>query len=602
MINIRVRDIAFQIEKIKKDDITFTKFKILLKSAKVEDFVQADFYKWEDLIKNVRYPYEDNELETVKANFPQDYLTYIFITMLESQGYTEDNIIISIVKDVNEQFRIEKTLEIELKNKLHPDTWYYVDEKGKKKFSFSACGDDIINAFRDSIITEYSSRIIHLFSGKCYLKDAQPYLESLIQGHVPENYAQIHMVIEYIKNKTRNINSNTIDKTMEEIRPMPDNFLPLENGILDLNTKTILQHTPDYYYVSYLRRHYIPNGKSVKFRDFLNIIFKGDSDKDLKIQQIYEIIAWTLSDKYIPHGAVFLVGSGGEGKSIIVKLIEDLLGLNNISSISVQDIETDKFKRYELYGKYANIVSEAGGIIKSEWLKKATDYSTITADSKNGPNIQFHSRAKFIINTNKMPEMNDESRAFYRRVAILMVFENYLEDLLSPEQIGEYVSALSDSRELDLIFSEVIDNYYSDFVKRKKFTGQLNLEDSEKEYQRHASPSLAYIKDRIEKGMIFTSFEEYEEYKNTAKVEGIKEELITIREKDNSSTRLITIKQIIEKDAKEWCRQQKLQPDLIDTKKLGSALAKCDYQTFKIDKKIEKTKMHAWADILIIPY
>jgi len=162
-----------------------------------------------------------------------------------------------------------------------------------------------------------------------------------------------------------------------------------------------IPHDPRYFYGSRIPRRYIPGAKAEKLREFLNILFTDDPDKDTKINQVFEIFAWILSPGYLPHGVVILLGPRGEGKSIIHRLFEDFIA--ETSAVTIRDLETDKYKRAELYGKYANIVSEAReSLVRSEWFKKVTNGTRILADRKNMHPFYFRSRGKWIIDINML--------------------------------------------------------------------------------------------------------------------------------------------------------------------------------------------------------
>jgi hypothetical protein len=477
--------------------------------------------------------------------------------------------------------------------------WYDVDQKGRKTFNHEECGKDILgHELKDKIVTEYRSGLIHPFIGDRYLVDGEPFFRSLIQCHAYVDPLQINKVIEYIRNMSRIVDPKKMGKTMEELMPVPSGLIPLDNGLFEISTKTLRKHSPDYYYVAHLPRNYIPGGKSSKFRNLLETMFTGDPEKDKKITQIYEIIAWTITDGYIPQGSAILIGSGGEGKSIIISVITDLLGSENVGAVSIQDIERDKFKRAYLYGKFANLISEAGGTIRSELYKKFTDYSPITTDNKNGHNFTYRSRAKWIIATNELPETKNDLRAFHRRTAVFIMFENYLEKLLSPREISKIVEDLKNPHELDLIFSEVLDNYLIAFVERKKFTGQLSLSESEEQYKKYSNPSSAYINERHLEGKIFIDFEEAMEYADRNKID---KDLFSKVDQQKGDPSLITIKKIIERDAKKWAKKHKLQEDLIDTVKLGKALELAGYPNITCEKKVEKTPLRAWSGVFIAP-
>ena len=477
--------------------------------------------------------------------------------------------------------------------------WFDEDAKGRRYFNHVKCGNDILeHGLKNKMFTEYHSGLIHPFVDDRYLKDGEPFLKSLIQHNADVDPQQIAKTIEYIKNRTRIVDPVKIGKTMEEVMPLPEDFIPLENGLFEVHTKTLHPHSPQYYYFSHIPRRYIPGGKSIEFKRFLETVFTGDPEKEKKIIQIYEVIAWTLTPGYIPQGSATFIGSGGEGKSIVISVIRSILGKDNVSSVSVQEIENDKFKRPELQGRFANITSEAGGIIKSEIFKRATDYSDITADRKNGGNFTFNSRAKWIMATNKLPETADNLRAFYRRNPVFIVFENYLEEFLSPVEIDKFDKALKSPDELDLIFSEVVDDYLLPFMERKKFTGQLTLEDSQKQYDKYSNPSQAYIQERADSGEIT---EDLEEAKELAEKKGIDTDLISKVDKQNGKEQLLTIKSFIERDARQWAKKNNLQADLINVVKLGKALETVGFRNMTCEKKIEKIPLRAWLGLFIAP-
>jgi phage/plasmid-associated DNA primase len=112
----------------------------------------------------------------------------------------------------------------------------------------------------------------------------------------------LDQVIDFIKDKTRITDPEKIGKSLQELMPLPKHVLPIKDGLLDLTNGTMIPHNPKYFYLTYFPRQYIKGGKSKKFREFLDIIFKDDPEKDIKETQIYELIALILTYGYIPQG------------------------------------------------------------------------------------------------------------------------------------------------------------------------------------------------------------------------------------------------------------------------------------------------------------
>ena len=352
---------------------------------------------------------------------------------------------------------------------LNPQNWFSDDEKNPRFIPYKAA-KDYLRVF-PHVITEYRDTM-HQFTGKYYLKDAEGTIRTNIEnaGAGIVKPRDINDGVESLRNQTRIIDPDKIDLPMEQIMPLPEHTIPIEEGLLNLMTKQIVPHSPNYYYTECLPRHYVPDGRPAIFLEFLDRVFFNDPNADLKKTQIFETIAWTLMNNYNIQGAVIFYGQGGEGKSILHSNIGDLLV--HVTSLTLAELESDKFKRAELYGSWANLISESSSeIITSEWFKRLTDGTIITVDRKNGHPFQMASRAKLILDVNELPNKENELRAFYRRIIAIIDFPNQLEAILTPAQINDFVAKMKDPAELDKIFSYVVDRFYGPLVSRMKFTG-----------------------------------------------------------------------------------------------------------------------------------
>jgi len=489
---------------------------------------------------------------------------------------------------------IQKVMPSNKGGALRPDAWFTGEDEAKKFVPY-LCAKDYLRAY-PHVVTEYSG-LIHQFIGKHWLKATEGFVYSTIEnaGKGLIRPRQISEAVESLRNQTRIIDPDKLNLTMEQILPMPEYSIPIENGILNMLSKTLQPFSPDFYYTEVLPRNYIPGAVPEVFLQFLGKIFLGDPDAELKITQIFETIAWTLTMNYDIQGAVILYGEGGEGKSIIHAIIADTIG--HTTSISLTELEEDKFKRAELYGSWANLVSESSSdIVISEWFKRLTDGTTITAERKNRHPFQFSSHAKLILDVNELPNEEGQLRAFYRRVALIIDFPNMLENVLTPQEIDNFVKKLKDPSELDKIFSFVVDNYYAPLAKKMKFTGHLTLEDAEKKWIERSNPALTYIQVKHADGQIFTDVEDVKAI--------LQDDIISLSryitiEKDGME-HLTMIKQDVINAARKWAADRGLPAKTIDGGALGRALVSLGYPNYTVSKKINKTTiLRAWEDIFI---
>jgi len=126
--------------------------------------------------------------------------------------------------------------------------------------------------------------------------------------------------------------------------------------------------------------------------------------------------------------AFLCIGKGSNGKSVFLHLIEAFLGQDNVSHVSLQGIDTDRYSSADIYGKMANVYADltAEKIMHSGHFKMLTSGDAVRAQRKFGKPFSFKSYAKLIFSINEVPESDDESLAFFRRW-IIFHFERIFE-------------------------------------------------------------------------------------------------------------------------------------------------------------------------------
>ena len=119
--------------------------------------------------------------------------------------------------------------------------------------------------------------------------------------------------------------------------------------------------------------------------------------------------------------AAILLGEGGAGKGTVMRTIEMLVGLQNRSAVSLQDI-SDKFTVIEMWGKLVNFDADTKADTFDEALfKKVTGEDPIPWQQKYGRAFSAESTARWIISANKMPSITDKSKGVWRRLLLFKV-------------------------------------------------------------------------------------------------------------------------------------------------------------------------------------
>ncbi|MGB7605892.1 MAG: phage/plasmid primase, P4 family [Lutisporaceae bacterium] len=255
-------------------------------------------------------------------------------------------------------------------------------------------------------------------------------------------------------------------------------IINLTSGILDLETFEILPHSREYFSSVQIPIIYDKQAKCPKFKRFLMEVFKDD--KSL-IAVVQEIIGYCLTSETCADKAFLFFGKGANGKSVLLKLIAELVGKENISSVSFADLNKS-FARADLMNKTVNIVTESevsGKSFDTEYFKAIVTGDPIRVEIKFGPSMSYSPICKIMIALNSLPYSNDKSDGFLRRIMIIPFTQQFtgkkankklLQELKEelPGILNFALNGLSRLRDNDYIFSQcqAVDNA---LVKYKSF-------------------------------------------------------------------------------------------------------------------------------------
>lgn len=219
--------------------------------------------------------------------------------------------------------------------------------------------------------------------------------------------------------------NHAADPAMFERR---SNLICLKNGTLEPISGALLPHSPDHKLTNALQIEFLPKAECALWLQTLDEIFAPDTDKESKIRLLQEFIGYCLIPDTKLHKFLWLVGAGGNGKSLVLSVLQALVGSTNISNAAIERLQ-DKFVRAELFGKLVNISSEmsAQATISDGYLKQITAGDEIEAERKFEPSFSFRPYARLIGATNSLPRLLDHSDGFARRAIILQFNRQFKE-------------------------------------------------------------------------------------------------------------------------------------------------------------------------------
>lgn len=201
----------------------------------------------------------------------------------------------------------------------------------------------------------------------------------------------------------------TVEQNKEKI-----NFL---NGTLDLKNGSLGQHSSLDYFRYVLPYPYDPNATCPMFMKYLDRVLP---DKDAQ-KVLAEYIGWIFTPLKLEK-CLFLYGSGKNGKSVFVDIVEALLGKENISHESLSDMcgENGDRSRANLSGKLLNTCSDvAPNAFSGDIFKRISSGEPISTRQLYKDVATLTDYAKMLFCLNELPRTNDKSNGYFRRFQII---------------------------------------------------------------------------------------------------------------------------------------------------------------------------------------
>lgn len=278
--------------------------------------------------------------------------------------------------------------------------------------------------------------------------------------------------------------------TLPDGRRVNDNkdLVCVKNGMLDLKTWDIHPHDRDYFATFELPVTFDPDTDRVcnRWLDYLHETIQTEA----VIMQVQEFFGYCLTKDVAWAKSMFLIGPGSDGKSVMLKILRDMVGAENTSSVSFNELE-NQFLRASLYQKAVNFSTETQQMaLESEYFKKISSGDPINAAFKHKDSFEFAPFCKLVFSANRLPRVLDNSDGFYRRVLPVQFKRQFREG--DPDTDPWLYKKLQ--AELSEIFSWSLVGLKR-LWEQERFTDCRETQESLLGYRRLNNPVLCFIED-----------------------------------------------------------------------------------------------------------
>ena len=207
----------------------------------------------------------------------------------------------------------------------------------------------------------------------------------------------------------------------------PEGLLSFTNYNLDaVHNYAVEMDSPDLYVRNKFPVKINKKATCPKFSRFLNEIIPEVEDRTT----LLECMSMVLVPHFNFEKAVMFIGkSATNGKSTIIKIMKRLFGLENIVSISLQDMISNRFMAQKLDGKLLNLYADINNKEISDLgkFKLFVSGDLITVERKHGHPYEIIPKTIHFFSTNTLPEIKEDNNAVFRRFMIIdfpISFEN----------------------------------------------------------------------------------------------------------------------------------------------------------------------------------
>lgn len=342
-----------------------------------------------------------------------------------------------------------------------------------------ALADDIC---ADDHFAQDAGGKLYRYDGGAYKPDGEAHVLRRVKALVTEwgltakwNPDRAKAVAEFIR----------VDAPYLWDRPSLDTINVL-NGLLDVATRQLRPHTPEYLSPIQLAVAYDPEATCPAWETFIADTFPKDSQA-----VAWEIPAWLMTPDTSIQKAILLDGEGSNGKSTYLTGVTAFLGRRNTTNLSLHKLEQDRFAAARLVGKLANICPDlpSAHLTTTSIFKALTGGDPVTGEYKYRDSFEFLPYCRLVFSSNHPPRSGDGSFAFFRRWIVVPFTRTFEGDRAIPRKVLD--ARLADPRELSGVLNRALDALPR--LRAHGFTESASMRAAWEEFRKLTDPLSVWL-------------------------------------------------------------------------------------------------------------
>jgi putative DNA primase/helicase len=200
------------------------------------------------------------------------------------------------------------------------------------------------------------------------------------------------------------------------------------NGLLDVESRRLLPHTPLYFNQTAVPFAYDPTAPlPERWLRFLHELWSDEPDA---IDVLAEWFGYVISGRLDLHKILLMVGPTRGGKGAIARILGALIGRRNVAGPTLSSLGED-FGLAPLIGKPLAVISDArftgrNSGMMVERLLSISGEDTLTVNRKYREQWTGKLPSRLHIISNELPKLGDASTAIVGRIVLLLLSHSWL--------------------------------------------------------------------------------------------------------------------------------------------------------------------------------
>lgn len=198
-----------------------------------------------------------------------------------------------------------------------------------------------------------------------------------------------------------------------------DGKINFDTSYIDMNTGEEFPHSKDIGFTYKIPYKYEPKGSTKVFDKFISDVTCGDAELGKLLMQYLGYCISGTHPKLVQKCAI-MFGDGSNGKSVVLKLVKELVGKTNCSSVSIEGLKKET-NRHHMLNKLVNMGSEtpSGSFLESDTFKAMVAGDDVPVRRLYGDPIEWECTTKLIFACNELPFSSDVSFGMSRRLLLM---------------------------------------------------------------------------------------------------------------------------------------------------------------------------------------